>query len=59
MAFIGIQIKGRSKSKFSVGSDATGAKNVGLFNGDVAIVPSLKAGENTSSTDHRESAREH
>ena len=34
---------GRSKSTFVVGSDAAGAKNVGLFSGDVAIVPSLKA----------------
>merc|ERR1719181_1026032 len=33
---------GRSKSTFKVGQDATG-KPAGLFAGDVAIVPSLKA----------------
>jgi hypothetical protein len=34
---------GRSKSHFAVGTDAAGNKNIGLFSGDVAIVPSLKA----------------
>ena len=34
---------GRSKSTFSVGDDGAGNHNIGLFSGDVAIVPSLKA----------------
>jgi len=34
---------GRSKSSFTVGTDGAGNKNIGLFAGDVAIVPSLKA----------------
>ena len=34
---------GQSKSSFVVGKDGAGAANVGLFAGDVAIVPSLKA----------------
>merc|ERR1719424_756445 len=34
---------GRSKSAFTVGTDGAGNKNIGLFTGDVAIVPSLKA----------------
>ena len=34
---------GRSKSQFTVGTDAAGNKNIGLFTGDVAIVPFLKA----------------
>jgi hypothetical protein len=34
---------GRSKSSFAVGTDGAGNKNIGLFSGDVAIVPSLKA----------------
>jgi hypothetical protein len=34
---------GRSKSEFTVGTDAAGHANVGLFSGDVAIVPSLRA----------------
>jgi len=34
---------GRSKSHFNVGTDGAGNKNIGLFTGDVAIVPSLKA----------------
>ena len=34
---------GQSKSTFVVGKDGAGAANVGLFAGDVAIVPSLKA----------------
>ena len=34
---------GRSKSQFTVGTDGAGNKNIGLFSGDVAIVPSLKA----------------
>ena len=34
---------GRSKSTFTVGTDGAGNKNIGLFAGDVAIVPSLKA----------------
>lgn len=34
---------GRSKSSFTVGTDGAGSSNIGLFTGDVAIVPSLKA----------------
>ena len=34
---------GRSKSHFTVGTDGAGNKDIGLFTGDVAIVPSLKA----------------
>lgn len=34
---------GRSKSTFIVGTDKAGNENVGIFSGDVAIVPALKA----------------